>query len=39
MLRALLLVFFAVVPGVARAQWYEASSAHFIVYSQERPEG
>lgn len=39
MLRALLLVFFMIMPGVAQAQWYEASSAHFIVYSQERPEG
>ena len=39
MVRALLLLFFAIMPGVARAQWYEASSPHFIVYSQERPEG
>ncbi|MET0247102.1 MAG: hypothetical protein ABW182_10175 [Sphingomonas sp.] len=39
MVRALLFLLFAIMPGVARAQWYEASSPHFIVYSQERPEG
>lgn len=25
-------------PAAARADWYEASSAHFVVYSEQRPE-
>ena len=25
-------------PNAARAEWYEASSAHFVVYSDEQPE-
>jgi Flp pilus assembly protein TadD len=25
-------------PGVAHAEWHEASSAHFVVYSNDRPE-
>lgn len=32
-----LLVFLAL-PGVAHADWYEASTPHFVVYSNDKPE-
>lgn len=38
MLRKLLLLLLLSLPGVARADWHEASTAHFTVYSDERPE-
>lgn len=34
----MLLPLLLLVPGVARADWYEASSKHFVVYSDQRPE-
>lgn len=36
--KLLLLLTLLVMPGVAQAEWYEASSAHFVVYGNERPE-
>lgn len=36
--RLLLLLALLVMPGVAHAEWYEASSAHFIVYGDDKPE-
>jgi hypothetical protein len=39
MIRKLLaLLVFLVVPGVAHADWYEASTTHFVVYSDDKPE-
>ena len=38
MIRRLLLPLLLLVPGMARADWYEASSRHFVVYSDQRPE-
>lgn len=39
MLRKLLaLLLLIMLPGVAHAQWHEASSAHFVIYSKDRPE-
>lgn len=32
------LLTFLACPGVAHAEWYEASSPHFIVYSEDKPE-
>ena len=39
MFRKLLLLFVLfTLPGVAHAEWYEVSSAHFVVYGNDRPE-
>lgn len=38
MIRGLLALALALVPGVARADWYEASTQHFVVYADQRPE-
>jgi hypothetical protein len=38
MLRKLLAAMLLAAPTVAQADWYEASSGHFIVYSEQRPE-
>lgn len=38
MFRSLLALVLLAVPCAAHAEWYEASSAHFIVYSDEKPE-
>lgn len=38
MLRKLLLLLSLLLPGIARADWYEASTRHFVVYSDQRPE-
>ncbi|AQR75279.1 lipopolysaccharide assembly protein LapB [Sphingomonas sp. LM7] len=38
MIRRLVLPLLLLVPGVAQADWYEASSRHFVVYSDQRPE-
>lgn len=38
MLRKLLLLVFLSLPGAARADWHEASTRHFLVYSDQRPE-
>ncbi|MEI9927144.1 MAG: hypothetical protein WDN44_04760 [Sphingomonas sp.] len=38
MLRNVLLAFSLLIPGVARADWQEASSKHFVVYSNDTPE-
>ena len=39
MIRSLFaLLFMLMLPGIAHADWYEASSAHFLVYSTDRPE-
>ncbi|MBV9521849.1 MAG: hypothetical protein JO010_03600, partial [Alphaproteobacteria bacterium] len=38
MFRKLLLAAALLVPGVAHADWYEASTAHFVVYSNDKPE-
>lgn len=38
MIRRLLLPLLLLVPGMANADWYEASSRHFVVYSDQRPE-
>lgn len=32
------LLVFLVLPGVAHADWYEASTEHFVVYSNDRPD-
>lgn len=34
----LALLLLVMVPGVAQAQWHEASSPHFVIYSKDRPE-
>jgi hypothetical protein len=34
----LLLLTFLAFPGVAHADWYEASTTHFVVYSDDKPE-
>ncbi|MEZ0243327.1 MAG: hypothetical protein ACAH11_08135 [Sphingomonas sp.] len=36
--KLLLLLALLMLPGVAHAEWYEASSAHFVVYGNDRPE-
>ncbi|MEZ0243328.1 MAG: hypothetical protein ACAH11_08140 [Sphingomonas sp.] len=36
--RLLLLLALLVMPGVAHAEWYEASTPHFVVYSDDSPE-
>lgn len=36
--RFLALLLLLAMPGVAHAEWHEASSAHFVVYSDDRPE-
>jgi hypothetical protein len=36
--KLLLLLALLVMPGVARAEWYEASTPHFVVYSNDSPE-
>jgi hypothetical protein len=33
-----LLLTFLAFPGVAHADWYEASTTHFVVYSDDKPE-
>jgi len=38
MLRKLLPLLFLLLPATARADWYEASTQHFVVYSDQRPE-
>lgn len=38
MFRRILAVALLCTPAVARADWYEASSKHFVVYSEQRPE-
>ncbi len=38
MIRLLLACALLALPGIARAEWHEASSAHFVVYSNDRPE-
>jgi hypothetical protein len=38
MLRKLLAVALLAMPTIAHADWYEASTDHFIVYSEQRPE-
>ena len=38
MFRKLLPLLFLLLPGAARADWYEASTRHFTVYSDQRPE-
>ncbi len=38
MLRKLLPLLFLTVPATAQADWYEASTDHFVVYSEQRPE-
>lgn len=38
MIRSLLLPLLLLLPGAARADWYEASTRHFVVYSDQRPE-
>ena len=38
MLRKLLALALLAMPGVAHAQWQEATSKHFIVYSQDEPD-
>ncbi len=38
MLRTLLMVAVFLIPGIARAHWYEAGTSHFRVYSDEFPE-
>jgi tetratricopeptide (TPR) repeat protein len=39
MLRKMLPLLFLLLSGTARADWYEASTQHFVVYSDQRPEG
>lgn len=36
--KLLLLLALLVMPGVAHAEWFEASTAHFVVYGNDRPE-
>lgn len=36
--KLLLLLALLVMPGVAHAEWYEVSSAHFVVYGNDSPE-
>lgn len=38
MFRKLLPLLFLLLPGAARADWYEASTQHFTVYADQRPE-
>ena len=38
LVRKLVAAFLLLVPGIARADWYEASSAHFVIYSEQPPE-
>ncbi|UZK64710.1 hypothetical protein [Sphingomonas sp. M1-B02] len=39
MLRTLLPLLLLLTPATARADWHEASTRHFTVYSDQRPEG
>lgn len=34
----LALLLLVMVPGVAQAQWHEASTDHFVIYSKDRPD-
>jgi tetratricopeptide (TPR) repeat protein len=36
--KILVLLLLVMLPGVAHAQWHEASSDHFVIYSKDRPE-
>ncbi|NYT42758.1 hypothetical protein HZY97_18430 [Sphingomonas sp. R-74633] len=38
MLRTLLAAVLLAVPAAARADWYEASTGHFVIYSEQKPE-
>lgn len=38
MVRNLLALFFLLLPQVAHAEWHEASTPHFVVYSDDRPD-
>lgn len=38
MLRKLVALLLLAMPTAARADWYEASTGHFVVYSEQRPE-
>jgi len=38
MLRVLLGLFLLALPATARADWHEASTGHFIIYSEQKPE-
>lgn len=38
MIRKLLAVMLMMVPAAAHAQWHEATTRHFVVYSQEKPD-
>lgn len=38
MMRMFLALALLIVPGVAHADWYAASSTHFVVYSNDKPE-
>lgn len=38
MIRKLLALLLLLAPATAHADWYEASSKHFVVYSEHRPE-
>jgi len=38
MFRRILAAALLCVPAVAHADWYEASSSHFVVYSEQKPE-
>ncbi|MDF7776738.1 hypothetical protein P1X14_15885 [Sphingomonas sp. AOB5] len=38
MIRKLLILLALLMPAVARAEWYEASTKHFVIYSDDNPE-
>lgn len=38
MIRKLLAALFLLLPTVAHAEWHEASTPHFVVYSEDKPE-
>lgn len=38
MIRKLLALLFLLLPTVAHAEWHEASTPHFVVYSDDKPE-
>ncbi len=38
MLRVLIGLLLLALPAVAHADWYEASSGHFVIYSEQKPE-
>lgn len=38
MIRSLLTVALLIAPGIAQADWHEASTDHFVVYSDDSPE-